>query len=93
MTPRTVIHLFHSDKAQNDRPFGRLTTRLGSGHFVATERDEPAGADIDPYLLLILADQELLDGREDQARSLVEAAYACFDQKARSSAAGLHLAE
>ena len=33
----------------------------------------------EPYLLILLADQELDDGREEQARYLVEAAYHIFD--------------
>jgi hypothetical protein len=36
----------------------------------------------DAYLLVLLADQELTEGREEQARYLVEAAYEYFDQTA-----------
>jgi hypothetical protein len=38
----------------------------------------------DAYLLVLLADQELKAGRGDQARHLVEAAYAAFDEDAVS---------
>ena len=38
-------------------------------------------ADRDAYLLVLLADQELAAGRDEQARSLVEAAYAAFDHQ------------
>jgi hypothetical protein len=34
----------------------------------------------DPYLLVLLADQEIAANRPEQARSLIEAAYAAFDQ-------------
>ena len=34
----------------------------------------------DAYLLVMLADQELHDGRSEQAEALLDAAYAAFDQ-------------
>ena len=34
----------------------------------------------DAYLLVMLADQELNDGRAEQALELLDAAYAAFDQ-------------
>jgi hypothetical protein len=36
--------------------------------------------DSDPYLLVLLADQEIAANRPEQARSLIEAAYAVYDQ-------------
>ena len=36
--------------------------------------------DADPYLLVLLADQEIAANRPEQARSLIEAAYAVYDQ-------------
>jgi hypothetical protein len=36
--------------------------------------------DADPYLFVLLADQELEDQRPEQAYSLIEAAYAAYDQ-------------
>lgn len=36
---------------------------------------------VDAYLLVLLADQELSDGRSEQAETLLDAAYAAFDQK------------
>jgi hypothetical protein len=36
--------------------------------------------DADPYLFVLLADQELEAQRPDQAESLIEAAYAVYDQ-------------
>lgn len=37
-------------------------------------------SDPDPYLLLLLAQQDLGEGREEQAMCLVEAAFSAFDQ-------------
>jgi hypothetical protein len=34
----------------------------------------------DPYLLVLLADQEIAANRPEQARCLIEAAYAVYDQ-------------
>jgi hypothetical protein len=36
--------------------------------------------DSDPYLLVLLADQEFVANRPEQAESLIEAAYASYDQ-------------
>ncbi len=36
--------------------------------------------DSDPYLLVLLADQEFHDQRPEQAESLIEAAYVAYDQ-------------
>jgi hypothetical protein len=36
--------------------------------------------DTDPYLFVLLADQELRDRRPEQAETLIEAAYAAYDQ-------------
>jgi hypothetical protein len=36
--------------------------------------------DADPYLFVLLADQELGERRPEQAESLIEAAYAAYDQ-------------
>ena len=37
-------------------------------------------SDTDPYLFVLLADQELEAQRPEQAESLIEAAYAAYDQ-------------
>ncbi len=39
-----------------------------------------ASHDRDPYLLVLLADQEFAAYRTEQAESLIEAAYAAYDQ-------------
>jgi hypothetical protein len=36
--------------------------------------------DADPYLFVLLADQELGERRPEQAESLIEAAYSAYDQ-------------
>jgi hypothetical protein len=38
-------------------------------------------ADPDAYTLVLLADQELTAGRDDQAETLLNAAYAAFDRR------------
>jgi hypothetical protein len=38
-------------------------------------------ADPDAYTLVLLADQELTAGRDDQAETLLDAAYAAFDRQ------------
>jgi hypothetical protein len=38
--------------------------------------------DYDAYLLVLLADQEMIAGRDAEARSLLDAAYAAFDRSA-----------
>jgi hypothetical protein len=55
--------------------------RFGSGRFGRALFKPPPITENDPYLLILLADQELGEGREEQARYLVEAAYEAFDQK------------
>ena len=40
----------------------------------------PAAAEPDPYLLVLLADQEIEADRQANAESLIEAAYAAYDQ-------------
>jgi hypothetical protein len=58
-----------------------LMKRFGSGRFARALLKPPQTTENDPYLLILLADQELVGGREEQARYLVEAAYEAFDQK------------
>jgi hypothetical protein len=43
-----------------------------------------AYTDLDGYLLVLLAEQELTAGREQQAQSLLDAAYTAFDRHAQS---------
>jgi hypothetical protein len=38
--------------------------------------------DPDPHMMILLADQEIEDGRLDQAESLIDAAFAACDQRA-----------
>jgi hypothetical protein len=58
-----------------------LMQHFGSGRFARALAKPPQITENDPYLLILLADQELGEGREEQARYLVEAAYQVFDQK------------
>jgi hypothetical protein len=81
VTPRPVIRLIRSDQVSKDTPFTGLINRLGSARITRTLLMTAPKRSIDPYLLLLLADQELVEGREEQARYLVEAAYEVFDRK------------
>ena len=80
MIAQPVIQLFGRRPMSKDKPFKDLMKRLVLG------RSEPRivapAADVrkDPVLLLLLADQELVEGREEQATYLVEAAYDFFDR-------------
>jgi hypothetical protein len=91
MTGQPVIELFSSTASAKGRPIKGLMKRIGAkqiGRSFATAAPETP---TDPYLLLLLADQEMVDGREDQAKYLVEAAYEFFDRNARVNARTLHL--
>jgi hypothetical protein len=55
--------------------FKRFSARLSVPECALARR--PAN---DAYLLVLLADQELGAGRGEQAQSLLEAAYASFDE-------------
>jgi len=82
MVRNSGIRLVRPDPAVTDRPFARLFQNLGSARLPRALLKQQPDVDTDPYLLLLLADQELVEGRDEQARYLVEAAYESFDQKA-----------
>jgi hypothetical protein len=73
-----------SGNGTRDTPFTGLTKCLGSGRAARSALRTPPKPDIDAHLLLVLADQELTEGREEQARYLVEAAYEALDRKAEA---------
>jgi hypothetical protein len=79
MVSHPLIHLVRPAQATQDGLFTGVARRQGSGHFVRTLVKQPPAVDSDPYLLALLADQELVEGREEQARSLIDAAYEAFD--------------
>jgi hypothetical protein len=83
MIRNSGIRLVRPDPAIKDQPFVGFFKQLGSGRFARALVKPQPEADTDPYLLLLLADQELVEGRDEQARYLVEAAYESFDQKAQ----------
>jgi len=92
MVPDPLIHLVHPAPAINDSAFTGLMKRQGARRFARTRPKQSPKMGIDPYLLLLLADQELIGGREEQARYLIEAAYEFFDDKTKTSVSRLHLA-
>jgi hypothetical protein len=58
-----------------------LMKRLGSGRLVRRFFKARAVTERDPYLLVLLADQEFSEGHEEQAVNLIEAVYRAFDRQ------------
>jgi hypothetical protein len=85
MDRHPVIRLVSPAPISKDRPFIDLLKRLGPGQLPWAVLKTPTRLETDPYILLLLADQELADGREVQARYLVDAAYEFFDRKAKAN--------
>jgi hypothetical protein len=56
--------------------------RFGLTHFARGRVPTGVNADPDGYLLVLLADQELTAGRDTQALTLLDAAFAAFDRRA-----------
>jgi hypothetical protein len=100
MAPNPVIHLVRTVplkpfplapvRLAKNWPFMDLLKHLRRGRFARVFLRPVPMADTDPYLLLLLADQELSDGRKEQARHLVDAAYEHFDRKTKVQACTLH---
>jgi hypothetical protein len=100
MAPNSVIHLVRTVpsvlvpqvpvRPAKNRPFMDLLKYLRRGRIGRVFLKPVPKADTNPYLLLLLADQELNDGREEQARYLIESAYEFFDRKARANVYPLH---
>lgn len=82
--PQVVMDLNSHGMETKHASLTRLMKRLGSGRFARAFFKAPPMKKSDPYLLLLLADQELDEGREEQARYLVEAAYEVFDRQKES---------
>jgi hypothetical protein len=89
-SPAVIYLNSHRVKAKH-ASLTRLIKRLGSGWFAKAFFKAPPIKKNDPYLLLLLAEQELDEGREEQAKYLVEAAYEAFDQRKESRVYRLHL--
>ncbi|HEY4043821.1 MAG TPA: hypothetical protein VGM32_18510 [Rhodopila sp.] len=74
---RSIARLKHPGlRSIGHRPVGY---RPVSGSTVTRVVARPS-SDADPYLLVLLADQEIASHRLEQASSLIEAAYAAYDQ-------------
>jgi hypothetical protein len=54
---------------------------VGTARFAPGARKTLKHPDHDAYLLVLLADQELTEGRDAEARCLLDAAYAAFDRQ------------
>jgi len=58
--------------------------RFGLTRFIRGSVKTNTHLDLDGYLLVLLADQELTAGRDQQAQALLDAAYATFDRHAHT---------
>ena len=85
MNRPSVVGLFDAVPETKNRRFKEMMKRLGQGRLARAFTPAPPDVYPDPYLLLLLADQELVEGREEQARYLVEAAYESFDRNTKAS--------
>jgi hypothetical protein len=67
---------------QESKPWGLPSVFKRFGFMRSTQKASTTAAqpNSDGYLLVLLADQELAAGRQEQARSLLDAAYDAFDQ-------------
>jgi hypothetical protein len=66
------------------RTTSQTAMRLGVTRVFGSEVEPAKFSSDDPRFLVLLADQELEAGREEQAQALLEAAYAAFDRRLRS---------
>jgi len=79
--PQLVTYLNNQAAAAKHTELTRLKKQLGSGRWPPGFVKAPSIRKTDPYLLILLADQELREGRKEQARYLVEAGYEAYDQQ------------
>jgi hypothetical protein len=79
MRQKTVIYLKNAVERPKQTVLTALMNRLGSSRFSRTPCTQHPTARTDPYLLILLAAQEFEEGREQQAKYLIEAAYDAFD--------------
>ena len=85
MCSQAVVRLSHTVWETKYTILTGLMKRLGSGRFARGLFRKPPNTDNDPYLLILLAEQEFGEGREEQASYLLEAAYKAFDRTAKSN--------
>lgn len=92
MFPGVLMYLVSPESDMKPVEIVGFKKRLSSLRFRRSLSKSPPAKASDPYLLILLADQELVEGREQQAKSLVEAAYEAFDQRTEARVYRLHLA-
>lgn len=85
MIAQPVIYLSDLTPKTKAHPFKDLMKSFRSGRLTRPLADPVAELHTDPYLLLLLADQELVEGRKEQAGCLIEAVYDFFDRKTRAN--------
>lgn len=92
MVSKSPLHLVEDAAGIRPKAITELVSRIGRSRFRLAFSNAIKVKLNDPYLLILLADQELVDGREQQARYLVEAAYEAFDRNAEPKTWPRHVA-
>ena len=77
---RIIYMLTLGQDQQNALTISPEIVRLDSGRFAQGFPKTSPIRQSDPFILLLLAEQELNEGRKEQAMYLVEAAYEAYDQ-------------
>jgi hypothetical protein len=90
MRSQTIVHLHNPDNETKNTTLKGLIRRLNSSLFVRSQAKAHPTIDNDPYALILLAKQEIVEGREEQAKCLVDAAYEAFDKMAKTTIARVH---
>ena len=85
MCSQVVMHLHNHVGATGHTVLTGVMKRRGSSQPVRNHAKVPSTADNNPFVLVLLADQEFSEGREEQAIFLLDAAYKAFDKKAKTA--------
>ncbi len=91
MATENLVHLVDAAPGKQPRALAKLIERVSHSPIRRALSKMLVTTPSDPYLLILLADQELMDGREQQAACLVEAAYEAFDRETGARVFPLHL--
>jgi hypothetical protein len=81
MRPSTMIYLKTPVVGTKHTVLTGFMKRLGSSRLARAFFKTKSVLKNDPYLLILLANQEFDEGRKEQAIYLIEAAYEAFDQR------------
>jgi len=79
MLPRLVLPAYQSFVETKEETFILLTRAMRPKRPARDVAGPAVPPGIDPYVLALLATQELAEGRSEQARHLIETVYEMFD--------------